>query len=73
VNNSLVQDIFYAARITIHLVKIHVTKELQDYYGHPQTRHLSGFELVQSFSKAPRNSPGQKFQIISHIWPDDGV
>jgi len=58
VNNSLVQDIFYTVRVTIRLVKIHVAKELQDYYGHPQIRHLLGLELVQSFSKALNNSPG---------------
>lgn len=57
-NNSLGQDILYAARVKIRLVKINVTKELQEYYGHPQIRHLPGVELVQSFSKALNNSPG---------------
>ena len=57
-NNSLVQDIFYAACVTIRLVKIHVTKELQDYYGHPQIRHLPGFDLVQTVSMPLKNSPG---------------
>jgi hypothetical protein len=58
VNNSLLQDIFYAAYVTIRLVKIQVTKELQDYYGHPQFRHLPGLELVQTVSKPLNNSPG---------------
>ena len=57
-NNSLVQDTFYAACVKTRLVKIRVTKELQDYYGLPQIRHLPGLELVQSFSKPLNNSPG---------------
>jgi hypothetical protein len=42
----------------IHLIKIHVIKELQDYYGHPQIHHLLGFELVQTVDKPLKNSPG---------------
>jgi len=58
VNISLVQDVFYAACVTTRLVKIHITKGLQDYYGHPQIRHILGLDLVQTVSKPLNNSTG---------------
>ena len=71
-NSSFEQDILYAACVTIHLVKLHVTNELQAYYGHPEIRHSPYFKLVQTVTKSVSNSPGETFHIISHLWSGNG-